>query len=64
MIIHLDAPERSDIAFKRFTFPDGQPHIVFDPLVLKQAAGSSAMDPFAETSAMPSSRQSIRFSDA
>lgn len=44
MIIHLDAPERSGIAFKRFTFPDGQPHIEFDPHVLKQAAGLGAID--------------------
>ena len=44
MIIHLDAPEKSDIIFKRFAFPDGQPHIEFDPRELQQAAGSGAID--------------------
>lgn len=31
MIIQLDAPEQSDLGFRRFDFPDGQPHYVFDP---------------------------------
>lgn len=38
MIIHLDAPEQGDIGFKRFTFPDGQPHIEFDAGQLREAA--------------------------
>lgn len=31
MIIQLDAPEQSDLDFRRFDFPDGQPHYVFEP---------------------------------
>lgn len=38
MIIHLDAPDQGDIPFRRFTFPDGQPHIEFDAEQLRQAA--------------------------
>lgn len=45
MIIHLDKSEQSDIAFRRFTFPDGQPHIEFDAdaLRLTTAQGSIEM---------------------
>jgi ribose-phosphate pyrophosphokinase len=44
MIIHLDNPNESDIAFKRFQFPDGQPHCEFDPNVLREAAQKGSID--------------------
>ncbi len=44
MIIHLDNPNESEIAFKRFQFPDGQPHCEFDPAVLREAAQKEPID--------------------
>jgi ribose-phosphate pyrophosphokinase len=44
MIIHLDNPSESDIPFKRFQFPDGQPHCEFDPNALREAAQKEPID--------------------
>jgi ribose-phosphate pyrophosphokinase len=44
MIIHLDNPNESEIAFKRFQFPDGQPHCEFDPAVVREAAQKEPID--------------------
>ncbi|MEO8386655.1 MAG: phosphoribosyltransferase family protein [Betaproteobacteria bacterium] len=44
MIIHLDCPAQGDIAFRRFTFPDGQPHIEFDAEVLRLAAAKGPIE--------------------
>ncbi len=38
MIIYLDKPGEGELAFKRFTFPDGQAHCEFDPATLTKAA--------------------------
>lgn len=44
MIIHLDNPDESDVPFKRFHFPDGQPHCEFDPAALREAAQKGTID--------------------
>jgi ribose-phosphate pyrophosphokinase len=44
MRINLNHPERGDIAFKQFTFPDGQPHCEFDPAVIAKAADAGPID--------------------
>jgi ribose-phosphate pyrophosphokinase len=44
MIIHLDSPAESDIAFRRFQFPDGQPHCEFDAAALCAAAQKGPID--------------------
>jgi ribose-phosphate pyrophosphokinase len=44
MIIYLDNPNESDIPFKRFQFPDGQPHCEFDPNALREAAQKGPID--------------------
>lgn len=44
MIVHLDNPGESDIPFKRFQFPDGQPHCEFDAVAVREAAQKGAID--------------------
>jgi ribose-phosphate pyrophosphokinase len=44
VIINLNRPERGDIAFKQFTFPDGQPHCEFDPNSISNAAALGPID--------------------
>jgi ribose-phosphate pyrophosphokinase len=44
MRIDLNHPERGDIAFRQFTFPDGQPHCEFDPVVIDKAAVVGPID--------------------
>jgi ribose-phosphate pyrophosphokinase len=44
VIIHLNRPERGDIAFKQFTFPDGQQHCEFNATVIAEAAALGPID--------------------
>lgn len=44
MIIDLNHSDRSDVPYRMFTFPDGQPHCVFDPEQLRRAVGDGEIE--------------------
>jgi ribose-phosphate pyrophosphokinase len=44
MIIDLDAPGNGGIKYRRFSFPDGQPHCEFDSAAVRDAARNGAIE--------------------
>jgi ribose-phosphate pyrophosphokinase len=44
MILHLDSPQQSEIAYKKSTFPDGQPHLQVDQAEVRAAAMLGPID--------------------
>jgi ribose-phosphate pyrophosphokinase len=54
VIINLNRPERGDITFRQFTYPDGQPHCEFDAAAIDAIANASAKGPIEVVTAIQS----------